>query len=113
MPRYFFHFVWAEDAVKDEQGVELEGLSAAYWHAIDMVHRVRVRFPDAGNDWLIEIADETDRKPLVVLPWFDDQGLQVKKSRSAIGTKGTIRLGTVTSASHFADMLHRRSKVRF
>jgi hypothetical protein len=66
--RYFFHFVWAEDAVKDEQGVELEGLRAAYWHAIDMVHRVRVRFPDAGNDWLIEIADETDRRPLVVLP---------------------------------------------
>ena len=99
MPRYFFHFVWAEDAVKDEQGVELEGLSAAYWHAMDMVHRVRVKFPDAGNDWLIEIADETNRKPLVVLPWFDDQGLKVKKGRSAIGTKGTIRLGAVTSAS--------------
>jgi hypothetical protein len=68
MPRYFFHFVWAEDAVKDEHGVELEGLGAAYWHAIEMVRRVRVRFPDAGNDWLIEIADETDRKPLVVVP---------------------------------------------
>ena len=94
MPRYFFHFVWAEDAVKDEQGVELEGLSAAYWHAIDMVHRVRVKFPDAGSDWLIEIADEIDRKPLVVLPWFDDQGLQVKKGRSAIGTKRTIRDGS-------------------
>ena len=93
MPRYFFHFVWAEDAVKDEQGVELEGLSAAYWHAIDMVHRVRVRFPDADKDWIIEITDETDRKPLVVLPWFDHQGLQVKKGRSAIGTKRTIRLG--------------------
>ena len=33
-----------------------------------MVRRVRVRFPDAGNDWLIDIADETDRKSLVVLP---------------------------------------------
>ena len=86
MPRYFFHFVWAEDAVKDEQGVELEGLSAAYWHAIDMVHRVRVKFPDAGVDWLIEIADETHRKPLVVLPWFDHKGLQIKKSRSVNGT---------------------------
>ena len=99
MPRYFFHFVWAEDAVKDEQGVELEGLSAAYWHAIDMVHRVRVKFPDADNDWIIEITDETDRKPLVVLPWFDHQGLKVKKGRSAIGTKGTIRLGAVMSTS--------------
>jgi len=33
-----------------------------------MVRRVRVKFPDARNDWLIEIADETERKPLVVLP---------------------------------------------
>ena len=48
-------------------------------HAIDMVHRVRVKFPDAGNDWLIEITDETDRKPLVVLPWFDGHGLRFRK----------------------------------
>jgi hypothetical protein len=67
MPRYFFHFVWADDGVKDEEGVELEGLGAAYWHALEMVHRVRVKFPEAGNEWLIEIADETDRRPLVVL----------------------------------------------
>jgi hypothetical protein len=94
MPRYFFHFVWAEDAVKDEQGVELEGLSAAYWHAIDMVHRVRVKFPDAGNDWLIEIADETDRKPLVVLPWFDGHGLRFRKGRSASDAVDDSSTGT-------------------
>jgi uncharacterized protein DUF6894 len=68
MPRYFFHFVWADDAVKGEEGVELEGLKAAYRHAVEMVHRVRVKFPEAGDEWLIEIADETDRRPLVVLP---------------------------------------------
>jgi len=68
MPRYFFHFVWPDDAVRDTKGVELEGLEAAYRHAIGLVHQVRVRFSDANDDWLIEISDETGRKPLVALP---------------------------------------------
>ncbi len=68
MPRYFFHFVWGNDAVRDTEGVELEGLGTAYWHAMEMLHRVRVKFPDAGDDWLIEISDEAGRRPLVVLP---------------------------------------------
>ena len=87
MPRYFFHFVWAEDAVKDEQGVELEGLSAAYWHAIDMVHRVRVKFPDAGNDWLIEIADETDGKSLLFFPGLRTKAYRLRK----VGPLTTLR----------------------
>jgi hypothetical protein len=68
MPRYFFYFVWPGDAVRDTRGVELEGLEAAYRHAIGLVHQVRVRFSDADNNWLIEISDETGGKPLVVLP---------------------------------------------
>ena len=56
-----------------------------------MIAYVRVKFPDAGVDWLIEIADETHRKPLVVLPWFDHQGLQIKKGWSAIGTEQTCK----------------------
>ena len=68
MPRYFFHFVWPNDAVRDTKGVELEGLEAAYRHAIGLVHQVRVRFSEADNNWLIEISDETGGKPLVVLP---------------------------------------------
>jgi hypothetical protein len=43
--------------------VELEGLEAAYRHAIGLVHQVRVRFSDADDDWLIEISDETGGKP--------------------------------------------------
>jgi Domain of unknown function (DUF6894) len=39
MPRYFFHFVWPDDAVRDTKGVELEGLEAAYRHAIGLVHQ--------------------------------------------------------------------------
>ena len=68
MPRYFFHFVWPDDAFRDTKGLEFEGLVPAYWHAIGLVRRVRYDFPDAGNDWLIEIGDEAGRKPLVVLP---------------------------------------------
>ena len=68
MPRYFFHFVWPDDACRDSQGVEFDGLVPAYWHAIGLARRVRHEFPDAGNDWLIEIGDESGRKPLVVLP---------------------------------------------
>jgi len=68
MPRYFFHVIWPDDTYRDKQGVEFDGLKPAYWYAIGLVRRVRHEFPDAGNDWLIEIGDESGRKPLVVLP---------------------------------------------
>jgi hypothetical protein len=68
MPRYFFHFVWPDDAVRDTKGVELDGLAAAYHHARWLVHQVRVRCSETEDDWLIEIIDETGEKRLVVLP---------------------------------------------
>jgi hypothetical protein len=68
MPRYFFHFVWSDVAVRDSKGVELEDLEAAYRHAIGLVRQVRVRFSDSDDDWLVEISNETGEKPLVVLP---------------------------------------------
>jgi hypothetical protein len=83
MPRYFFHFVWGNDAARDTEGVELEGLRAAYLHALEMLHRVHVNFPEAGDDWVIEISDEAGRKPLVVLPG----------ERSSVRTPTAERLG--------------------
>lgn len=68
MPRYFFHFVWPDDAHRDTKGIEFDGLVPAYWHAIGLARRVRHEFPDVESDWLIEISDEAGRKPLVVLP---------------------------------------------
>src|SRR5919106_3878611 len=68
MPRYFFHFASGNDVARDTEGVELEGLGAAYLRALEMLHRVHVKFPDAGNDWVIEVGDVTGRSPLVVLP---------------------------------------------
>ena len=68
MPLYFFHFVWPDEAIKDTKGVQLEGFSAAYWHACDLVHQVRGSFCDVDEDWIIEISDGTDAQPTVVLP---------------------------------------------
>jgi hypothetical protein len=68
VPRYFFHFVWPNDVFRDTTRVEFEGLVLAYWYQLDWYGKCVPIFPDAGNDWLIEIGDETGRKPLVVLP---------------------------------------------
>ena len=43
MPRYYFHFRWADDAVKDTEGVELAGFDTAYHYACGL-ERVR-NFP--------------------------------------------------------------------
>lgn len=68
MPRYFFHLVSPDHVVRDNDGLELDGLAAAHWRAVKLVHKMHVHLPDAGDDWRIEITDETGGKPLVVLP---------------------------------------------
>jgi hypothetical protein len=60
--------VWANEAVRDKEGAELEGLPAAYLRALELLYRIRVNIPDPGHDWVIEISDDAGRKPLVVLP---------------------------------------------
>ena len=67
MPRYYFHFLWPDDAVFDKEGVELEGYQAAYHHACGLVQQVRIRFPAAAEDWWIEVCDGTS-PPTAVLP---------------------------------------------
>jgi hypothetical protein len=67
MPRYYFHFLWADDAVFDKDGVELEDYAAAYHHACGLVHQVRSRFPTANENWWIEVSDGTGT-PTTVLP---------------------------------------------
>jgi hypothetical protein len=68
MPRYFFHFVWPDDSVRDTKGLELEGFGAAYRHACKLVRQVRVSFSDGDEDWWIEISDGTGGEPAVVHP---------------------------------------------
>jgi hypothetical protein len=67
MQRYYFHFRWPDDAVRDTEGVELEGFDAAYQHACWLVQQVRSRFPAADEGWWIEISDGLS-KPTAVLP---------------------------------------------
>ncbi len=57
MHRFYFHFLWRDDAVFDKEGIELEDFEAAYLHACELVHQVRSRFPSANEDWWIEISD--------------------------------------------------------
>jgi hypothetical protein len=70
MPRYFFHLVSPDRAVRDENGVELDGLSAAHWHAVKLTFQIRYFLPDDDDDWVIEISDEAGGTPLVFLPSF-------------------------------------------
>jgi hypothetical protein len=73
MPRYYFHFLWPDDAVFDKKGLELENYTAAYRHACAMVQQVRSRFPAADGDWWIEISDG-DGAPTTVLPAMVPEG---------------------------------------
>jgi hypothetical protein len=68
MPRYYFHVVSTKNPVHDAHGVELAGLDAAHWHAMHLVYRLREHVAEAGEDWVIEVSDETGARPLVVLP---------------------------------------------
>ena len=68
MPRYYFHVVSPKNPVRDAYGVELAGLDAAHWHAMRLVYRLREHAPETGEDWVIEVSDETGARPLVVLP---------------------------------------------
>jgi hypothetical protein len=69
MPRYFFHLVSPTNPVRDTQGVVLTGLNAAHWHAVHLVYRLRTHAGEAGDDWVLEVGDESGAIPLVVLPW--------------------------------------------
>ena len=68
MPRYYFNVRSPKNPVRDENGVVLATLDAAYWHAMHLVYRLRVHAAEAGEDWVIEVRDETGAVPLVVLP---------------------------------------------
>ena len=59
MPRYYFHVVSPKNPVRDAYGVEFAGLDAAHWHAMRLVYRLREHAPETGEDWVIEVSDET------------------------------------------------------
>ena len=81
MQRYYFHFPWPDDAVRDTEGVELESFAAAYHYAWGLVQQVHSRFPHAHEDWWIEI-DDGSNKPVAVLPAMVPGGRIVKLRRA-------------------------------
>ena len=68
MPRYYFHLKSPTNPVRDRTGVELAGLTAAHWHGMRLVYRLREHAAETGEDWVLEVADESGAIPLVVLP---------------------------------------------
>ena len=66
MKRYYFNFKWRDDAVFDEEGIELENFAAAYIRACGLVQEVLRRVPEGGSDWWIEISSGTDPSIAVV-----------------------------------------------
>ena len=84
MPRYYFHVVSPRNPVRDAHGVELAGLDAAHWHAMHLVYRLREHAPETGEDWVIEVSDETGARPLVVLPRAVPM-LREARSRQSLG----------------------------
>lgn len=88
MPRYYFHVVSRKNPVRDAYGVELAGLDAAHWHAMHLVYRLREHAPEAGEDWVIEVGDETGARPLVVLP----RSVPMQREQTAPADLGSIPL---------------------
>jgi len=72
MQRYYFHFLWPDDAVRDTEGVELEGFDAAYHYACRLVHLVRKRVPAADEDWSKSMVAPANRPPFF-LRWSEAQ----------------------------------------
>jgi len=68
VPRYFFHLKSAKTPVQDRCGVELSGLAAAHWHATRLVYRLREHAAEAVEDWVLEVAEESGKVSLVLLP---------------------------------------------
>jgi len=54
--------------VRDRSGKDLSGLTAEYWHATRLIYRLREYPVETGEDWVLEVADESDAVPLVLLP---------------------------------------------
>ena len=51
----------------DRSGKDLSGLTT-HWHATHLIYRLREYPAETGEDWVLEVADESDAVPLVLRP---------------------------------------------
>jgi hypothetical protein len=75
MPRYFFHLVSTDHVLQDDEGIELEELSAAYGYGLKLQHQIRAYAQDLTTDWTVKVSDDEGATPLVILPWPDNDGV--------------------------------------
>ena len=68
MARYFFHLVDQEHVIRDENGVELQGLSAAHLYGVKLQRQILSYSPEEPCDWMIRVTDEGGSVPLIILP---------------------------------------------
>lgn len=68
MPRYFFHMAQIGRQLSDEKGRETSSLSAAYEHALHMIHKTMSYLVAEETDgWMVNIANASGRVELTVL----------------------------------------------
>lgn len=67
MSRYFFHIVASDQVVRDHEGIELPGFSAAHQHALDLLQQINMHVcAEINEDWIIEIRDDAGSAPLMI-----------------------------------------------
>jgi hypothetical protein len=67
MQRYFFHMASKNQVVKDEIGREMDSLSAAHVHAVDLARKAtKYLMPEDTKGWTLQVANSTGRVQLIV-----------------------------------------------
>jgi len=67
MQRYFFHMASKNQIVKDEIGREMDSLSAAHVHAVDLARKAtKYLMPEDTKGWTLQVANSTGRVQLIV-----------------------------------------------
>jgi hypothetical protein len=105
MKRYYFHFKWRDDAVFDEEGIELETFAAAYVRACGLIQEVLRRFPEGGSDWWIEVSSGTDPSIAVVPAMVPGVGIGL--AQVSVGNPPTV-----ASTNYLASALNHRTPER-
>jgi hypothetical protein len=69
MPRYFFHLVDDQQVILDDEGVELNELSAAHAYGVELQRQILQYAPEQPCNWSVRVAYEDGAVPLIILPY--------------------------------------------
>jgi hypothetical protein len=68
MARYFFHLMDHDHVIRDENGVELQGLGAAHLYGIKLQQQILLYSPNEPCEWMVRVTEEGGSVPLIILP---------------------------------------------